>query len=184
MVKKIKKLNKKTVLLIVLCFFLAVCTVGSVWAYLNSRSETLANTFLPAKVECLVEEKFENGIKSDVKVRNTGNIDSYIRATVIATFVSDDGKVLAVSPKENVDYTVTWANSGWKQGQDGYWYYSDAVSPNNTTSNLIETASANSAPDGFRLSIQIVASAIQVEPDNAVQTAWGITPTNGKIIPD
>lgn len=174
--------NMKAVVLVAACLTLLLCSVGGVWAYLLSKTGTVTNTFVPAEVTCAVEETFQDGVKSDVKIRNTGNIDAYIRAMVVVTFVSEEGKVLAVSPKEGVDYTVTWSNGGWKQGADGFWYYADPVSPDQLTANLIETASAQSAPTGYRLNIQIIATAIQSDPADAVQNAWGVTPTNGKLI--
>lgn len=164
--------------------FLICSTVGGVFAYLLSQPDSITNKFLPAKVTCSVEENFQNGIKSNVKIRNTGNVDAYIRVTVVATFRDQNGNVLATAPKEGTDYTVTWASSGWKQGSDGYWYYAKQVSPNELTANLIETASLRSAPDGYSLNLQIVASAIQSDPASAVTEAWGITPINGEILPN
>ena len=79
---------------------LAACVVVGSVAYLVSRPDSLANDFIPAKVTCAVEEQFADGVKSDVKIRNTGNVDAYIRAAVVATFRSADGKVLATAPCE------------------------------------------------------------------------------------
>ena len=70
-----------------------------------------------------MEETFESGVKSDVTIRNTGNIDAYIRAAVIINFVSDDGKVLAAAPQEGTDYVIVWSSHGWVKGSDGYWYH-------------------------------------------------------------
>ncbi len=182
--EKLRKLNIKIIAIVALCICIAAASVEGVYTYLMSKTDTLSNNFVPAVVTCEVEETFQNGVKTNVKVRNTGNTAAYIRAAVVVTFVADDGKVLATSPIENVDYTITWANSGWKKASDGYWYHADAVEANGITSNLIETASAVSAPDGYKLNIQIIATAIQSTPDSAVQDAWGITPTNGKLILD
>lgn len=178
-----QKMNKKSIVLVALCLCLALGTVGSVWAYLASKTEKLSNRFVPAQVSCRVEETFQDGIKSDVMIQNTGNVDAYIRVVVVATFVDENGKVLAVSPEENVDYTVQWALSGWTLGSDGFWYYADPVAPNAFTSSLIETATQITSPEHFTLNLQIVASAIQAEPTSAVQSAWNITPVNGKLIP-
>lgn len=179
------KISKKAklVAIIAACLCLTFCAVGVVQAYLSSRTEPVTNTFVPAKVSCVVEETFQDGIKRNVKVRNTGNVDAYVRAVVVATFVSDDGKVLATAPKEGIDYTVTWGNAGWLKGSDGYWYYDFALAPDAITTNLIESASAISVPNGYRLNLQIIASAVQSDPVRAVIDAWGITPTDGKLIP-
>ncbi len=179
-----KKINRKLVAIALLCLCIVAGAVGSVAAYLTSRTEPVTNEFVPAKVTCVVEETFEGGVKNDVKIRNTGNIDAYIRACVVVTFVSDDGKVLATAPQEGTDYMVVWNPHGWVKGSDGYWYHEKAVAPDNATTVLIESASVISAPEGYRLDIQIIASAIQSEPYRAVQEAWGITPINGELIPN
>lgn len=175
-----KKRKTATVMILWLC--IAVCIVGGTFAYLIANTETLSNQFVPAKVSCTVEEVFENGVKEDVRIKNTGNIDAYIRAAVVVTFVSDDGKVLAKTPEEGVDYTVTWSASDWQKGSDGYWYHKKAVAPEDTTAVLIETATVISAPNGYRLNIQIFATAIQSQPETSVQEAWGVDVVSGELI--
>ena len=181
----LKKLNKKTVFIISLCIVcLAVFAVNGIYAYLISKTETHSNTIVPATVSCTVEENFENGIKQDVKVRNTGNVNAFIRAAVVATFVSQEGKVLSTAPQENVDYNITFNTQDWKKGSDGFWYHSEAVVPDGVTSVLIQSATAQSAPDGYKLNIQIIATSIQSDPQTAVQSAWGVNVDNGKISPN
>ena len=177
-----KKVNVAVIAVLFLCIIAG--TVGGAYAYLTAKTDPISNEFIPAKVSCLVEEDFAEGVKSNVKVRNTGNIDAYIRAVVVATFVSEDGKVLATAPKESVDYFIQWGDDGWIKGQDGYWYHTKPVKPEETTVLLIESAQTTAtAPTGYRLHIQIVASAVQSAPGNAVQEAWGVTVSNGVIIP-
>ena len=184
MVAFFKKLNKKTAVIIALCLVLVFSAATGVLAYLVSKPDPLPNSFVPARVTCAVEEQVSAGVYRNATVRNTGNVDAYIRAAVIATFQSADGKVLATAPVEGTDYTVTWGGNGWQKGSDGYWYYANAVNPDGLTSNLIEVATQAAAPDGYELKLQIVATAIQSDPERAVEDAWGITPTNGKLIPN
>lgn len=162
---------------------LAFCTASGVFAYLISRPDVLINRFDPASVSCSVEEEFENDVKRNVKIRNTGNVDAYIRVVVVATFQTQEGHVLSVAPKEGVDYTVSWSANGWEKGSDGFWYYRLPVSPNGLTANLIESATVLTSPENARLNLQIVASALQTDPATAVERAWGITPVNGEISP-
>lgn len=178
------KFNKRVVTVVVLCLCITLCAVGGVLAYLSDITDPLENTFVPTKVTCSVEETFENGLKSNVKVRNTGDVNAYIRATVIATYVSDDGKVHSKAPIEGVDYIINWSGKKWLLGSDGFWYYSDAVAPSALTDNLIETAKEGVVFEGYSLNLQIIATAIQSDPDAAVQSAWGITPVNGTIKPN
>ena len=61
-------------------------------------------------------------------------------------------------------------------GGDGYYYYTKAVMPDEMTNVLINTAQLNegrTAPQGYYLSIEIVASAIQASPDEVVEKQWG-----------
>ena len=176
-----KKVNVAVIAVLFLCIIAG--TVGGVYAYLTAKTDPISNEFVPAKVSCLVEEDFAEGVKSNVKVRNTGNIDAYIRAVVVATFVSEDGKVLATAPKESVDYFIQWGTDGWTQGQDGYWYHTKPVKPEETTVTLIESAYELSVPDGYRLHLQILATGVQSDPAIAVQEAWGVGVNNGELLP-
>lgn len=176
-----KKVNVAVIAVLFLCIIAG--TVGGAYAYLTAKTDPISNEFVPAKVSCLVEEDFAEGVKSNVKVRNTGNIDAYIRAVVVATFVSEDGKVLATAPKESVDYFIQWGDDGWIKGQDGYWYHTKPVKPEETTVPLIESAYELSVPDGYRLHLQILATGVQSDPTIAVQEAWGVSVNNGEIIP-
>ena len=183
MAGKHQKRNKKAAILIALCCLLAFSSVSGVVAYFVSKPDSLINRFIPATVSCAVTEQFQDGIKRDVKIQNTGNVDAYVRVAVVATFQSGD-KVLATAPQEGVDYTVTWTGIGWEQGSDGFWYYTNPVAPGEFTGQLIESASAISAPEGAQLNLQIIATAIQSNPEDAVKEAWGITPVNGKLLPN
>lgn len=184
MISFLKKLNKKSIIIIVAVTVILTAAAGGVWAFLESRPDPITNEFTPAYVTCEVDETFENGIKKDVSVRNTGNVGAYIRAVVIVNFQNAEGEVLSSSPKEGIDYTVVWAESGWIKGADGFWYYSSAVAPGKNTADLIESASAVTAPDGFSLNIRVIATAIQAEPTEAVDQAWNVTVSNGMIIPE
>lgn len=176
-----KKVNVAVIAVLFLCIIAG--TVGGAYAYLTAKTDPISNEFIPAKVSCLVEEDFAEGVKSNVKVRNTGNIDAYIRAVVVATFVSEDGKVLATAPKESVDYFIQWGDDGWIKGQDGYWYHTKPVKPEETTVPLIESAYELSVPDGYRLHLQILATGVQSDPTIAVQEAWGVSVNNGELLP-
>ena len=167
-----RKLNLIIVIAVALCITL-VATVGGVWSYLVSRTDTVSNEFVPAKVTCEVEETFQNGVKENVCIKNTGNVNAFIRAAVVVTFEADDGKVLANAPVENAD---------WQKGADGFWYHKKSVSPNNTTSQLIGKAEAVSVPDGYKLNIRILATAIQSDPESAVKEAWNVTVSGGTLI--
>lgn len=170
---------KRSGILLAAVIVLLAGAVGGTWAFLVAQSEPVQNNFTYAHVRCTIDEKFENGVKSDVQIQNTGDIPAYIRARIVVTWKDANGNVSAAVPVKNTDYTIAFNEKDWTQ-QGGYWYCKTAVNPNGFTPELIseckKTANAN-APKGYDLSVEILADAIQSEPASAVKEAWDYTPT-------
>ena len=128
-------------------------------------------------------------------VKNTGDTTAFIRAAINVTWMKDaeagtkynagDQTVSAKVPVKDTDYSITFAkNTNWIQGADGYYYYKLPVAPQGSTEVLIEECKLlenASVPDGYHLSVEIVASAIQSAPDSVVQSMWHVTVEDGKI---
>ncbi len=172
------KLNKSKLiaLLLSLAALLAV-TVGSTLAYLATSTAPLENKFDPAQVSCVVNETFNGTQKTDVSVKNTSDIPAYIRAAVIVTWTDASGNISAKSPVLVTDYTMTLAeNSGWVINGN-YYYYTSPVAAGESTgiliSSIIDTETVN---EGYELTVEIVAEAIQSQPETAVKAAWGFVP--------
>lgn len=182
MAKLFQKPHIKGALFTAAVLALLLVSVGGVRAWLTARTQRTENTLVPPTVTCAVEESFDGSLKKDVRIRNTGTIDAYIRAVVVVTFVDAEGKVSPQAPVEGTDYTLIWG-SGWQRGSDGFWYYPDPVVPDGLTANLIDRVSSLSAPEGFSLNVQIIATAIQSTPASAAEDAWGVTVTDGKMAP-
>ncbi|MBQ7879742.1 MAG: hypothetical protein IJ317_03735, partial [Clostridia bacterium] len=87
-------------------------------------------------------------------------------------------------PQENVDYTLTVGSTEWSLGTDGFYYYRKAVAASSSTETLIGAlAQVSEAPSGYKLTVQVFASAIQAEPSRAVEETWGVTvSTDGSLI--
>lgn len=162
--------------------------VGGTVAFILTQTEEKVNVFAPAQVACTVTETFDGTTKRDVAVKNTGDTVAYIRAAVIVTWMKDgnaaDQNVTARLPQEGTDYELAYAADGWLHGDDGYWYYQDPVAPQDSTGKLIEScvqlATAN-APDGYHLSVEIAASAIQSVPETVVADEWHVVLNGDKI---
>lgn len=169
---------KRSGILLAAVIVLLAGAVGGTWAFLVAQSEPVQNNFTYAHVSCTINEKFENDVKSDVKIQNTGDISAYIRARIVVTWKDASGNVSAV-PVKNTDYTIAFNEKDWTQ-QGGYWYCNTAVDATGFTPVLIteckKTSNAN-VPDGYNLSVEILADAIQSEPASAVTEAWKYTPT-------
>lgn len=193
-----KYINKKSIIITSVMLLLLV-TIGTTLAYIFTKTKPVANTFKPSKVSCAVvennkEDENTNGIvqtgttKDDVKIKNTGDTDAYIRVAVVVNWANENGTMIwAQKPTDN-EYKITYNfNDGWFYGGDGFYYYSKAIPPEELTTSLINEAKqlkgAPQAPDGtkYYLSIEIVASAIQSTPNTVVEEQWGVTVNNGVI---
>lgn len=184
--KKHRRLKKPVkVILILSSLLLTVClSIGTTYAYLLSRSETVTNTFTPGTAVNTIEETFNNDEKKDVKVKNTGNINAFIRATIVITWQNEKGEVYPVLPVNGTDYDITLnPDEGWFE-DNGIYYCKKEVAPGDSTPVLIEkcTQVIANAPKGYGLNVEILSSSIQSLPRSAVQEAWGIDAfANGEL---
>lgn len=174
--------KKRLMILLVSLSALLVIAVGGTLAYVFMTTDALENIFTPAQVSCAV---VENGMeytgnvvsnvseKKNVTIKNTGNTDAYIRVDIVVNWKNaTSGNVYAQAPELDTDYTMS-LGSGWKKGSDGYYYYTSAIAPSHETGALIaECKPGDTTPDGYVLSVEIVASAIQSKPDSVVESAW------------
>ena len=154
-------------------------------AYLFDETDSLENAFEPVFVSCEVQGEFEKDAQSNIAVKNTGDIHAYVRVFLLVTWVSDtDGSVYAGNPQKNTDYTLTAQSANWSLGNDGFYYYKKSVYANGVTDTLIgEITEISQAPDGYSLTVQVFASAIQANPPRAVEETWGITVSeNGELV--
>ena len=182
--------HRRFVTLLVSLLLVLSFAVGGTLAFIMTETSGKKNTFTPAQVSCKVNEDFNGAVKSSVTVENTGETDAYIRAAVSITWMKNedasDQTVAARVPAEGVDYDIAYLeNTGWMKGGDGYWYYQTPVAPGADTGVLIrecrQLAGAN-VPQGYHLSVEIVASAIQSSPAAAVTENWHVTLDGDRIV--
>ena len=173
---------KRSGILLAAVIVLLASAVGGTWAFLVAQSGSVQNDFTYAHVSCTVKEKFDGTTKSDVQIQNTGDIPAYIRARIVVTWKDASGNVSAVVPVENTNYTIAFNETDWVQKGD-YWYCKTAVPVDRETPVLIKNCEKKGeAPEGYDLSVEILADAIQSEPASAVKEAWGVTvDANGNI---
>lgn len=173
---KAKQNRLKTLIIVALALF-TIGAVGATVAFIMDKTPLLENEFTPATVSCEVTETFDGENKTDVAVKNTGNVNSYVRAAVVVCWISkENGSIYSVMPREGVDYTLTQTASGWTKSTDGYYYYASPITPGASTEILISSLKMqNTAPDGYTLSVQIAASALQSTPKQTVENLWNVT---------
>ena len=157
-----------------------VLSVGGTVAYLSTASGSVTNTFTPTPVACtVIEDRFEKGkstLKTNVSIQNTGEADAHIRATIVVTWQDATGNVYGQVPVEGEgkDYVLEINDTGWEKGTDGYWYCIAADAVDDTkTAVLINSCEVLTSQGDYTLSVEILAQAIQAEPDAAAIAAWG-----------
>lgn len=163
---------KRSLVLVVSVLVLLLAVAGGTLAWLVANSGPVTNTFIPAHVTCTVEETFNSttGVKTNVNVKNTSDIDVYIRVKLVTYRTNDAG--------QHIGGTATiptfTPGTGWVF-HDGYYYYTLPVVPNGITANLISsiTLASYTDADGGHQAIDVMAEAIQSGPAEAVQAAWG-----------
>lgn len=175
----------RPVVLAISVLVLVLGIVGTTLAYLFDKADPITNTFTVAKAGITVDEKLENGVKNNVTIKNTGDVDVYIRARVIVTWKDDDGNVFPQTPVagKDYDYEITYpTDTGWFE-YEGNYYYLSSVAPNAPTGVLFTGCKPveGKTPDGYHLSVEILADSIQAEPENAVQEAWGVKISADKV---
>lgn len=181
-----KKMKKRNLILFVSLVLVIGLAAGGTLAYLTAKSDSVVNTFTPAKSSTYIDEgKFDGSVKHYAKVTNTSedNVTVYIRAQVIVTWKKGND-VLGETPVAGTDYDITYpSNSGWFKVGD-YYYYKDKVAKDDSTNNLLTDGKAYKDKGDYQLSIEILAQSIQADPASAVEEAWPAVKvdSNGKLI--
>ena len=181
--------SKKARIALIAVALLLINLVGSSVAYMLDKTSKVSNTFEPAEVSCAVVENGNEytahtvnvSSKSNVSIKNTGNVPAYIRAAILVTWKSENGTVYAMKPEMGTekDYTLQLNYNDWFE-EGGFYYYKSAVSVDSLTSNLITSATQiKEGPVGlnntqYYLSIEILSEAIQADGMgvDSVQQAW------------
>lgn len=151
---------------------LLALTVGGTVAWLTSRTNDIINTFTPSKVTCKVEESFDGKVKTSVNVKNTGNTTAFIRVKLVSYRTNDEGKHIGgTAALPRFDFGDNWVQYG------GYYYYTLPVAAGETPStNLADSITLTETyddADGGHQSMDVMAEAIQSQPEAAVREAWG-----------
>lgn len=174
-----RRRGRATAMLLATVMLFALAVGGTI-AWLIDKDSPLVNTFDPSKVTCEVQEKFDGKVKSDVNVKNTGDIDAFIRVKLVTYRTNDAGQHIggtAALPQ----FTL---GANWVE-YNGYYYYTLPVAPGDKpatklTDSMTLTESYDDA-DGGHQSIDVMAEAIQSVPAEAVGQAWGVSIAPGSV---
>ena len=186
MLKKFKN-PKIGILAAAAAILVAGALVGLVYAALKDTTSPVENNLDPVVVTCEVDETFDGETKSDVSVKNTGDVPAFIRVKVLLNWTDSDGYEtwFAGSSDYGVSTTLAsplnWTNANGSSAiNDGYWYYNGIVQPGDNTdvliSSITENLSAAAAADPrYRLKVTVLAEALQAAPMDAAEQSWGMT---------
>ena len=135
--------SPKALALMVSLLLLLCVTVSGTAAFLMDNAGSIENIFRPSSVTTSVTETLTNGVKSNVKITNTGDTDAYIRAAVVATWRDAEGNLYGKAPVARLDYDITFNTvsqgkaNAWIQSSEGFYYWTSSVKPNLSTDVLI-----------------------------------------------
>ena len=185
-------MKKRKKLIIAAIALLAVAAIGLTLAFMFKKIRAV-NTLTPAVVSCAAYEKLDgkevSGTtaavgqeKSDIRVKNTGNINEYLRVRLVSYFVDGEGNISGSAASVYPKITL---NDGWIAGTEHTYYYTKPIKPNDETPILCQpfTLLQKQTSDGTKIYqvIEVFAEAVQAEPDAAVNAAWNATVSDGQI---
>lgn len=166
----------RTAVLLIAVLLLVSTAVGSTAAFLVTKTEPVVEDFAYAQVSCQVTDT--------LAVQNTGTAQAYIRASYAVNWLDGDGNIAAAAPEDYSCDLVDPPQGAWVEGGDGYFYYPDPVDPGDETPSLLTCSVSYPENPKYTLSVEVVAEAIQSNPAEAAEDAWGVTVSNGKLTVD
>ena len=154
-----KKINNKSLLLLIAVAAMLAMAIGGTVAYLAASTPELVNTFSPSTVTTEITDKVENSVKKDVTIKNTSSIPVYMRVAVIANWYDDNGNIVA--PWNDYNGLGVDANKWTLVG--GYYYYNGKVAAGDSV--VLFTSYTQPTPpiSGAHLEMDILAQVIQAD---------------------
>ena len=172
------RMNRTAVLFMAIIMLIGT-VIGSTVAFLITNTGPVENKFAYASVSCEVKEDFYGNTKKNVQITNTGSTDAYIRATYVVNWLDAQGNIVASVP-DGYSYSLNVNPDGKWTKMGDYYYYLTPVAPRDSTPGSLLTCTVTRPENPeYRLSVEILATAIQSTPAKAVTEAWGVTPTSG-----
>ena len=157
---------KSSALIIALALIL-VLAVGGTVAYIFTQTGPVINTFTPADAKITVDEQTSSNQKTEIIVKNNSTgVPVYIRVALVANMIDKDKNVTGAA-----DVPTFTPGDDWKEGSDGYYYYTKAVPVGGSTGNLLQSPMTLDE----NMQVVVLADAIQAIPKQAVIDAWGQT---------
>ena len=167
----LKRSDKKSVIFLILTIVLVTAVVGSTIAYIVVMSNSRTNEFEPPELDVQINNN---------EVKNTSDIDVYVRVTTLATIVDAEGKMLPYTP----EITVT-PNEGWTKVSDGFYYYTKPLLPGQVAEPINKVECDVEPTEDYTVQVVVLAEVIQSVPSTAVTSAWSAVSaveSNGDLV--
>lgn len=177
--RKPKRSIKPFLIAFCVCILACAAVSGSL-AWLTSTPEQVVNSFTPGVVTIQVDEKFDGSTKSNVRIKNTGDVPAYIRVALIPAWVDDEGNIAAKPASLKLDCDITWGEDGngyeadWFIGSDGFYYCKTVINPGKSTPILIKSCTVKGEEHEYDFELQVIASAVQSLPTSTVGEVWPV----------
>lgn len=165
----------RTAVLLIAVLLLITTAVGSTAAFLVTKTEPVEEAFAYAQVSCQVTQS-----GSTLAVQNTGTAQAYIRASYAVNWRDGEGIIAAVTP-DGYSCDLDENQGAWVDGGDGYFYYPDPVDPGDEAPSLLTCSVSCPEEPAYTLSVEVVAEAIQSNPAEAAEEAWGVRVSGGVL---
>ena len=162
----------RTAVLLIAVLLLVSTAVGSTAAFLVTKTEPVVENFAYAQFSCQVTDT--------MGVKNTGTAPAYIRASYAVNWRDGEGIIAAVTP-DGYSCDLDENQGAWVDGGDGYFYYPAPVAPGGETPSLLTCSVSRPENPEYTLSVEVVAEAIQSNPAEAAEDAWGVTVSGGVL---
>lgn len=165
----------RTAVLLIAVLLLITTAVGSTAAFLVTKTDPVEEAFAYAQVSCQVTQS-----GNALGVQNTGTAQAYIRASYAVNWLDVNGNIVAAAP-EGYRCDPVENQDDWTEGGDGYFYYPYPVDPGSETPSLLTCSVSRPENPEYTLSVEVVAEAIQSDPAEAAEEAWGVT-VSGEVL--
>lgn len=157
-------------LLVGLLAVLLFASIAGTIAYMQVDNH-ISNSFTVAKLSIELNETFDGKDKTNVTVKNTGDVPAYLRAAIVVNWKDTDGTVISANESE---YSMVMGPE-WIQGADSYWYCKKPIDAGQPSPALIANCKPKVVKEGQRLCVDILAQGVQAEPMAAVGELWSAT---------
>jgi predicted ribosomally synthesized peptide with SipW-like signal peptide len=117
---KMRRLSKRTLVALVAVIMTLTATMGMTLAYFSDTDSAEGGAILLLSGQTEIEEHADDGSK-----------------TISITNISEDPVDMVARVRVIAPVDVEWtAGRGWTEGEDGWWYYTEAIAQGDSSTDL------------------------------------------------